>query len=62
MGATYGRNLRLTIFGESHGKGIGKNQRRREATGKMTAAPIIVKSFIFHMAGIIRMAGAHGVL
>ena len=23
MGATYGRNLRLTIFGESHGKGIG---------------------------------------
>ena len=23
MGATFGRNLRLTIFGESHGKGIG---------------------------------------
>ena len=23
MGATYGRNLRLTIFGESHGNGIG---------------------------------------
>ena len=23
MGATFGRNLRMTIFGESHGKGIG---------------------------------------
>ncbi|MBQ9635715.1 MAG: chorismate synthase, partial [Acidaminococcaceae bacterium] len=23
MGATYGRNMRMTIFGESHGKGIG---------------------------------------
>lgn len=23
MGATYGRNIRMTIFGESHGKGIG---------------------------------------
>ncbi|MBO6039299.1 MAG: chorismate synthase, partial [Acidaminococcaceae bacterium] len=23
MGATFGRNLRMTIFGESHGRGIG---------------------------------------
>lgn len=41
------------------GYGTGKNERCRQATGKMTAAAIIIKALITHMACVVRMTGAH---
>ena len=47
--------LRQRLLGYS----TGKNERCRQATGKMTAAAIIIKALITHMACVICMTGAH---
>ena len=51
-----------TLTGQNlGGDGTSKDQGRRQATGKVTAATVVIEAAIADFSGIIGMAGAHDV-